>query len=109
MCSPSCHTGGGPCMKNHVCAAMFMAAVTIGLATPALAGVVTLCPNQATVGGFGGSSSNVAGPLDATCGANSAVKIDIPASTDYVKLQFTSAMSGYPPGLTLGGLLGLSA
>jgi len=84
-----------------------------GLASPARAGVseVTLCPSAAVPGpgGFGGSSGNVAGPLDATCGANSAVALSIPASTDYGKLQFSASTPGYPVNLTLGGLLGLTA
>lgn len=81
---------------------------SFGLAKPASASV-TLCPSQATVGGFGGSSSNVSGPLDGSCGADSAVQINIPSSTDYGKLQFNQGMTGYPPGLTLGELGGLSA
>jgi hypothetical protein len=78
---------------------------------PATAGVMTttLCPNNATPGGFGGSATQVPGPLDGSCGTKSAVELAIPASTDYGKLQFNSSMSGYPTGLTLGGLLGLSA
>jgi PEP-CTERM motif len=79
---------------------------SFGLATPASAGAIALCPNQATVGGFGETSSDVSG---GSCGANSAVQINIPASTDYGKLQFNSGMSGYPAGLTLGGLESLSA
>ena len=44
------------------------------------------------------------GPLDGTCGANSAVQINIPQGTDYGKLQFQSTMTDFPTGLTLGGL-----
>jgi hypothetical protein len=68
-----------------------------------------LCPSQATVGGFGGTASDVSGPLDGTCGANSAVQINIPSTTDYGKLQFNSSMPNYPSYLPLQGLLGLSA
>jgi len=75
----------------------------------ATAGVITLCPSQATPGGFGGTATDVVGPLDGTCGAKSAVELDIPASTDYGKLQFNSGMTGWPTGLTLAGLGGLSA
>jgi hypothetical protein len=82
---------------------------SFGLANPASADAVTLCPNQATVGGSGETSTDVSGPLDATCGVDSAVEISIPASTDYGKLQFSTGMPGYPSGLTLGGLEGLSA
>jgi hypothetical protein len=84
-------------------------ALTGGLATSSAADAATLCPNQATPGGFGGTATNVSGPLDGTCGANSAVRLDIPASTDYGKLAFSSGMSGFPTGLTLGGISGASA
>jgi hypothetical protein len=80
-----------------------------GLTSPAMAGNVTLCPSAATPGGFGGTTTNVPGPLDATCGANSAVQLSIPDSADYGKLQFTSAMPGFPVGLNLSNLLGMSA
>ena len=80
-----------------------------GLVASSAAKATTLCPSGATVGGFGGTASNVPGPLDGTCGTNSAVKIDIPASTDYGKLQFPSTMTGFPTGLTLGGIGGASA
>jgi hypothetical protein len=78
-----------------------------GLMAPAKA--TTLCPNQATVGGLGETSTNVSGPLDGTCGANSAVKIDIADSQNEGKLAFQSTMPGFPAGLTLGGLGGASA
>jgi PEP-CTERM motif len=81
---------------------------SIGITSPASANVV-LCPNAATPGGFGGTATNVSGPLDGTCGTDSAVKLDIPAETDYGKLQFNSGMSGYPAGLTLGNLSGATA
>jgi hypothetical protein len=74
---------------------------SFGLVSPA--GAATLCPTSGTVGGFGETSTDVSGPLDGTCGANSAVKIDIPQSTDYGKLQFGGQ------GLTLSGLTGASA
>ena len=80
-----------------------------GLAASNIANANTLCPNQATVGGFGNTSSSVSGPLDGSCGANSAVKIDIANSTSYGKLVFSSGMPGYPTGLTLSGLSGGSA
>ncbi|HTQ35093.1 MAG TPA: PEP-CTERM sorting domain-containing protein [Stellaceae bacterium] len=95
-------------MFRLVLGSIAIALVTVGAVAAAQAGVVTLCPSGATVGGFGGTSSNVPGPLDGTCGANSAVQIKIPASTDYGKLQFNSTTPGYP-NLTLGGLGGLSA
>lgn len=80
-----------------------------GLAASSAANAVTLCPSAATVGGFGNTSTTVSGPLDGTCGANSAVKIDIADSTNYGKLMFPSGMPGFPTGLTLGGLAGASA
>jgi hypothetical protein len=97
------------CRALASCAAAALVLCSFGLASPARAGAVTLCPSNATVGGFGGTSSNVVGPLDGTCGLDSAVQINIPVSADYGKLQFQSSMAGYPTGLTLGGLTGLSA
>lgn len=85
------------------------AAFGIFALAPSTAKANTLCPSQATVGGFNNTSSTVAGPLDGSCGANSAVKIDIAHSNDYGKLQFGSGMPGFPAGLTLGGLAGASA
>ena len=82
---------------------------SFGLAGPARAGEVTLCPRQATPGGFGFTATVVSGPLDGSCGANSAVQLNIPASTDYGTLQFNASTPGYPTALTLGGLSGLSA
>jgi hypothetical protein len=67
-----------------------------------------VCPGGATVGGISQTSSNVSGPLDGTCGANSAVFIGIQHSTDYGKLTFDSSTAGFP-GTVLGDLLGLSA
>ena len=86
----------------------------VGLGGQARATEVTLCPNAGTpaVYGTGTSPSDIsdgAGPLDGTCGSNSAVTISVPHSTDEGKLQFNSSTPGYPTGLALGGLLGLSA
>lgn len=89
---------------------MIMSAATaavLAMAGPSHA--ATLCPNQATPGGFGFTATPVSGPLDGTCGANSAVKIDIADSTNYGKLQFQSGMPGFPAGLTLGSLVSASA
>lgn len=69
----------------------------------ASASAQTLCPSSGTPGGFGESVTYVPGPLDGTCGADSAVTISLPASTDYGKLQFS------PSGYTLGNLTGASA
>jgi len=82
---------------------------TGGFATLSTANASTLCPSQATPGGFGNTITSVSGPLDGTCGANSAVKIDIADSTSYGKPQFRSSMPGFPAGLTLGGLGAASA
>jgi hypothetical protein len=97
---------------RHVLSACLAVAVILfsfGSASPASAAAVTLCPSGATVGGFGGSSADVAGPLDGTCGANSAVQLTIPSSQDEGKLVFAPGMAGYPAGLTLNSLLGASA
>jgi hypothetical protein len=75
----------------------------------AQAGQVTLCPSAGQPGGINETVSSVSGPLDATCGPNSAVKFDLQHSTDYARLAFSAGPSGYPSGLTLGGLLGASA
>jgi len=84
---------------------------SFGLASPA--GAVTLCPNQGIVGGFGETSSDVSGPLDGTCGANSAVQIGLTDSQDEGSLKFNSTTAGFPS-LTLGSFVsaaggGLSA
>ena len=63
-----------------------------GLTNPAAA--VTMCPNQAVVGGINQASTDVSGPLDGVCGTDSAVKIDLALSKDYGKLTFSP---GYPP------------
>lgn len=83
-----------------------------GMAGSARAASVTLCPSSATTGGFGyaeGSPSDVPGPLDSTCGTDSAVQLSITSSANYGKLIFGSSTPGYPAGLTLSSLLGLSA
>jgi PEP-CTERM motif len=72
------------------------------------ASAIVVCPSGATVGGISQTSSNVSGPLDGACGANSAVQIAIPASTDYGKLTFNSSTPGFPT-VALSNLLGLSA
>jgi hypothetical protein len=100
---------GGLSMKMRKLIPMAALAMAAGLAASSAASANTLCPSQATPGGFGGTSTNVSGPLDGACGANSAVKLDIPASTDYGKLMFESSMPGFPAGLTVGGLAGASA
>ena len=64
-----------------------------------------LCPGAA---GQGGASpytiTSVAGPLDSTCGPDSAVQMTIPQDGDYARLAWSSASAGYPAGLTLGNL-----
>ena len=84
----------------------------LGLASPAGAASFTLCPNAAsdqfsTVGPS--AFTNVVGPLDGTCGANSAVKMDIPTEVDYARLAWHAGDPGYPGTLTVGNLGGLSA
>src|SRR5436305_2055416 len=80
----------------------------LAIATPASANVFVLCPNGADVY-TEGTSSNVAGPLDGTCGPNSAINVTIPTETAYARLRFDSSVSGYPAGLTLGNLSGVDA
>jgi hypothetical protein len=82
----------------------------VGFTSPARADVAVLCPSLANQGGSGSNTfTPVAGPLDGTCGANSAVKMDIPTETDYARLRFDSSVANYPAGLTLGNLVGLNA
>lgn len=76
--------------------------------TPSTASAFAICPAGATVGGISETSTTTSGPLDGTCGANSAVTVNIPASTDYGKLTFNSATPGFPA-TSLNNLLGLSA
>jgi PEP-CTERM motif len=94
---------------SNIVAVAATVAACFGLAGAASAATVTLCPNQGGTGGATFTATNVAGPLDGMCGANSAVRLDIPASTDYARLQFNASTPGYPAGLTLGGLAGMSA
>ncbi len=69
-----------------------------------------MCPNAAQQGlGSGGTYTPTAGPLDSTCGANSAVAMSVPNDSDYAKLTWLPSMAGYPAGLTLGNLGGLAA
>ena len=81
----------------------------IGIASPARADDYTLCPNAANQNGAGTYTfTNVPGPLDSTCGANSAVTMNIATEADYARLAWISGSAGYPAGLTLGTLVGLS-
>jgi hypothetical protein len=83
----------------------------LAFARPAAAASVTLCPSdassQAGAGAF--TFANVPGPLEATCGANSAVQMDIVTEVDYARLAWLSGDSNYPSPLTFGNLAGLSA
>lgn len=82
----------------------------IAITSPARADVAVLCPSAANQGGAGSDTfTNVVGPLDGTCGANSAVNMHIDIETDYARLRFDSSVANYPAGLTLGNLVGLSA
>jgi len=70
----------------------------------------SLCPNAANENGSGNYTfTNVVGPLDATCGAKSAVTITINSATDYGRLAWDATVAGYPAGLTLGNVAGASA
>jgi hypothetical protein len=82
----------------------------VGIASPARADTSVLCPNLANQNGEGTYTfTAVPGSLDASCGVNSAVKIDIPTEVDYARLMWDSTVTNYPAGLTLGNLVGLSA
>lgn len=115
------HTGGFGEMKLNqlrlsgctafvACGALMLCA--LGAPHSASAGTaISICPTSGTVGGSGlpdETTSNVAGPLDGTCGANSAVMISIAQSQEYGKLTFSSSSAGFP-GTVLGDLLGMSA
>jgi hypothetical protein len=80
----------------------------VGIASPARADM--LCPSSAAKGGDGsGTFTNVSGPLDSTCGTDSAVTMSIPNQTGYAKLTWDPTVAGYPAGLTLGNLLSINA
>lgn len=81
----------------------------VGIASPARADTATLCPSGANQGGFGNTFTAVAGPLDGTCGANSAINMFIPVQTNYARLMWDSSVANYPVGMTLGSLSGLEA
>lgn len=81
----------------------------VGIASPAAANTYTLCANAAGQGGFGDTFTSVAGPLDGTCGANSAVNMSIATETDYARLLWDPSVTNYPADLTLGNLGGLNA
>src|SRR5208283_3158626 len=68
-------------------------------------------PNAAGQNGYGSDTfTNLPGPLDSTCGTNSAVTMYIPnATTGYARLAWDSTVAGYPAGLTLGNLAGANA
>jgi hypothetical protein len=84
------------------CLALLAVATALAIAPAALAG--TLCPSSAGTSGYGGDTfTNVVGPLDSSCGADSAVTMYIPNDTSgYARLEWT-------PGLTLGNLGGADA
>jgi hypothetical protein len=74
-----------------------------GMVAPAWADV-SLCPNAAGINtAFSGTYTDVPGPLDSTCGANSAVTMYIPDEADYARLAWDLT------GVTLGGLGGATA
>ena len=82
----------------------------VGITSPARADNYVLCPSAADRNGNGSYTfTAVAGPLDSSCGANSAVTMTIATEADYARLMFNSSVTGYPAGLTLGNLAGLSA
>src|SRR6185436_13542866 len=79
-----------------------------GLPGPPSVGGFTLCPDAAVDrSGNNGTFTNLPGP-NTPCSAGSAVRLDIPASTDYARLAWHSGDTGYPSPLTIGNLGGLS-
>lgn len=82
----------------------------LGFVSLATADTYTLCANAANQDGMGSFTFNdVAGPLDGTCGANSAVNMSITTEPDYARLRWDSSATNYPTGLTLGNLGGMNA
>ena len=81
----------------------------VAITSPARADSYVLCPSAANAYVTSGSITNVPGPLDGSCGADSAVKLSIPTETQYGRLRFDSGVAGYPTTLTFGNLVGLSA
>jgi hypothetical protein len=82
----------------------------IGISSPARADV-TLCPGAAGTNGSGTYSfTSVAGPLDSTCGVDSAVEIAIGDAQSYGRLAWFpgSTPDGYPA-VTLSAFLGTDA
>ena len=81
----------------------------LGITTPARATSFQLCPNAASQNGSGSDTftPTVGGPLD--CGTLSAVTMSISKETDYARLLWDPSVAGYPAGLTLGNLAGLTA
>jgi hypothetical protein len=91
-------------VQNLTFSALLLPLVSV---LPAMAG--TVCPNSGVQGGYGTDSfSSAPGPLDATCGANSAVTMSLTKDTDYAKLTFTPGTPGFAP-TTLGGTTGATA
>jgi len=66
----------------------------------------TICPSSASYIYSDGTATNVAGPLDGTCGADSAVQLTIPNdSVDGASIYFSNAQTG----LTLGNVASIGA
>ena len=85
-------------------------ATALAFGPVAAAGAQNLCPNAPATDTYGTGSysvTSVAGTSDATCGPNSAVKLQISNDTDYARLEWTQGTGGVPAGLTLGALTGL--
>ena len=72
----------------------------------------SLCPSAATdISGYGGDTvTYVTGTIDGSCGTGGAVALALPnQQTGYVRAEWTPSSAGYPAGLTLGNLAGISA
>lgn len=83
--------------------------LAFALANSARAADISLCPSSGVVGGIGETSGDVSGPLDGTCGDDSAVMVSITQSTQYGKVAFTAGTPGFPTGVPLSGLVSLSS
>ena len=94
-------------MKNAELFALVAASILAAGSIPALAS--TYCPSTAGFIYSSGTATDVAGPLDSTCGANSAVQLSIPndASGD-ASIYWSNAQTGLTVG-TVGSLDALVA
>jgi len=84
------------------------AIVSVLAATPA-AFAGSVCPNSGAPGGFTNTITNVPGPRDWTCGANSAVNLYIASNADYAKMTYSASDAGYPGYMDFANITGINA